>query len=76
MYGFVLKHVECENTLEKCTENINYQKYGLEYFRSGNLRIRNNKLELELCQAQVWLIVGLRLSFFLLEIQNKKPDEV
>ena len=36
----------------------------------------NNKLELELCQAQAWLIVGLRFTLFLLEIQNKKQDEV
>ena len=38
--------------------------------------MKANKLELELCQAQAWLIVGLRFTLFLLEIQNKKQDEV
>ena len=28
------------------------------------MKKRMNKLELELCQAQVWLKVGFRLSFF------------
>ena len=37
--------------------------------------LSKNKLELELCQAQARLIVWLRLSFFLLEIEKKTHDE-
>ena len=48
----------------------------MEPFCSVGMKKDSNKLELELCQAQAWLIVGLRFTFFLLEIKNKKQDEV